>query len=110
MFTESNLRGCVMLTGSGLRTRRMDCSQMTRYALFVSDYHTNHTNHYVSQVAALKKLKLSDIIHAVTDINRGEIQENVFLWESGDPCPQPAQLNATEMDPCMYLKGDDERK
>ena len=75
--------------------------------LFVSDYHTNHTNHYVSQVAALKKLKLSDIIHAVTDINRGEIQENVFLWESGDPCPQPAQLNATEMDPCMYLKGDD---
>ena len=71
----------------------------------------------------MKKLKLSDIIHAVTDINRfeknerktqkitinifrGEIQEHVFLWEDGDPCPQPAQLNATEMDPCMFLKGD----
>lgn len=59
------------------------------------------------EVTALKKLKLSDIIHAVTDINRGEIQEHVFLWEDGDPCPQPAQLNATEMDPCMFLKGYD---
>ena len=57
------------------------------------------------EVTALKKLKLSDIILAVTDINRGDIQENVFLWSQGDPCPQPQQLNATEMDPCMFLKG-----
>ena len=57
------------------------------------------------EIAALKKLKLSDIILAVTDIQRGDIQENVFLWQSGDPCPQPHQLNATEMDPCMFLQG-----
>ena len=58
------------------------------------------------EIAALKKLKLSDIILAVTDIQRGDIQENVFLWQTGDPCPQPHQLNATEMDPCMFLKGN----
>merc|ERR1712130_691115 len=34
-------------------------------------------------------------------------QENVFLWKTGDPCPQPHQLNATLMDPCMFLKGYD---
>jgi len=59
------------------------------------------------EINALKKLKLSDIILAVTDINRGDIQENVFVWRDGDPCPQPHQLNATEMDPCMFLKGFD---
>ena len=58
------------------------------------------------EISALKKLKLSDIILAVTDIQRGHIQENVFLWQTGDPCPQPHQLNATEMDPCMFLKGE----
>ena len=58
------------------------------------------------EISALKKLKLSDIILAVTDIQRGHIQENVFIWQTGDPCPQPHQLNATEMDPCMFLKGE----
>ena len=62
------------------------------------------------EIAALKKLKLSDIILAVTDIQRGDIQENVFLWQTGDPCPQPHQLNATQMDPCMFLKGKPEVK
>jgi len=58
-------------------------------------------------ITALKKLRLSDIIIAVTDINRGDIQDDVFFWHDGDPCPQPHQLNATEMDPCMFLKGFD---
>ena len=62
------------------------------------------------EVAALRKLKLSDIIHAVTDIRKGDIQKNVFMWQQGDPCPQPHQLNATEMDPCMFLKGKPEVK
>jgi len=59
------------------------------------------------EIKSLRKLKLSDIILAVTDINRGDIQENVFFWLDGDPCPQPHQLNATEMEPCMFLKGYD---
>ena len=60
-----------------------------------------------TEIAALRKLKLSEIIISVTDINRGDIQENVFFFKSGDPCPQPMQLNATEMEPCMFLKGFD---
>ena len=59
------------------------------------------------EIKALKNLKLSDIIIAVTNINRGDIQENVFFHHEGDPCPQPQQLNATEMEPCMFLKGYD---
>merc|ERR1719225_1781264 len=55
----------------------------------------------------MMNLKLSDIIIAVTNINRGDIQENVFFHHEGDPCPQPQQLNATEMEPCMFLKGYD---
>ena len=59
------------------------------------------------EIKALKNLKLSDIIIAVTNINRGDIQENVFFHHEGDPCPQPEQLNATKMEPCMFLKGYD---
>ena len=59
------------------------------------------------EIKALKNLKLSDIIIAVTNINRGDIQENVFFHHEGDPCPQPQQLNATKMEPCMFLKGYD---
>jgi dual oxidase len=60
-----------------------------------------------SEIIYLRKLKLSDIIKAVTDIKHGDIQENVFFHQEGDPCPQPHQLNATLMEPCMFLKGYD---
>ena len=43
----------------------------------------------------------------MTNISRGDIQENVFFHKEGDPCPQREQLNATMMEPCMYLKGFD---
>ena len=59
------------------------------------------------EIEALKNLRLSDIIIAVTDVNKGDIQKEVFFWHNGDPCPQPEQLNATRMEPCMYLKGYD---
>ena len=59
------------------------------------------------EIEALKNLRLSDIIIAVTDVNKGDIQKEVFFWHNGDPCPQPEQLNATRMEPCIYLKGYD---
>ena len=59
------------------------------------------------EIKAVRSLRLSDIVISVTNINHGDIQRNVFYWNSGDPCPQPVQLNATEMEPCMYLQGYD---
>ncbi len=35
------------------------------------------------------------------------MQPNIFFWLSGDPCPQQAQLNASNMDPCPFLRGYD---
>ena len=59
------------------------------------------------EIKALRKLTLSEIIISVTDINLGDIQQNVFFHNQGDPCPQPEQLNATRMEPCMHLTGFD---
>lgn len=59
------------------------------------------------EIAEIKKVKLSDIIRMVTTIDRKDIQENVFFWVKDDPCPQPRQLNASNMEPCPFLKGYD---
>ncbi|KAL1463002.1 hypothetical protein WDU94_014795 [Cyamophila willieti] len=60
------------------------------------------------EIAAIRKITLWDIIVNATDIGADAIQKNVFFWNSStDPCPQPAQLNATMMMPCSYLKGFD---
>lgn len=59
------------------------------------------------EIEYFRNIKLSEIIIKVTNIKKGDIQESVFFHTEGDPCPQPAQLNATEMKPCMYLKGYD---
>lgn len=48
-----------------------------------------------------------DVIVNATDIQPDELQENVFFWAEGDPCPQPAQLKASDLEPCSYLKGYD---
>lgn len=42
-----------------------------------------------------------------TDIGPDDIQRNVFIWSEEDPCPQPEQLNASNLEPCKYLKGFD---
>ncbi|CAG0912911.1 unnamed protein product, partial [Notodromas monacha] len=59
------------------------------------------------EVKAIKTVRLYDIIVNATDIKPGDIQEEVFFWMEGDPCPQPAQLNTSMMEPCKYLGGYD---
>lgn len=58
-------------------------------------------------MAEIKALKLSDIIKQVTSIADNDIQEDVFQWKEGDPCQQPLQLNASNLEHCPYLKGYD---
>lgn len=59
------------------------------------------------EIEELRKIKLWDIIVNSTDIKPSDIQKNVFFWTEGDPCPQPKQLNATELEPCKHLSGYD---
>jgi dual oxidase len=42
-----------------------------------------------------------------TSVSPGEIQKNLFFHLDQDPCPQPKQLNATQLPRCEYLKGYD---
>ena len=58
-------------------------------------------------MAEIRGLKLSGVIKQVTSIAEEEIQDDVFQWQQGDPCPQPLQLNASNLEHCPYLKGYD---
>ena len=60
-----------------------------------------------SEIEEIRNIKLRDIILNASDIQPNEIQENVFFHVEGDPCPQPAQLNASNMEPCVFLGGFD---
>lgn len=60
-----------------------------------------------NEIAEIRKITMWDIIVNSTDIKPNDIQRNVFRWVDGDPCPQPMQLNATELEPCSYLQGYD---
>uniref|UniRef100_A0A672ITW8 NAD(P)H oxidase (H2O2-forming) n=1 Tax=Salarias fasciatus TaxID=181472 RepID=A0A672ITW8_SALFA len=40
------------------------------------------------------------VLMAVTNAEASDVQDDVFFWRDGDPCPQPAQLNASMLHPC----------
>ncbi|KAJ8340756.1 hypothetical protein SKAU_G00353890 [Synaphobranchus kaupii] len=55
----------------------------------------------VEEVQAIRRTTFHDVVLAVTSAQSGDIQNNVFLWMEGDPCPQPEQVNATTLHPCI---------
>ena len=59
------------------------------------------------EVEEIKSLSLAEIIKQVTSIADDDIQNQVFEWKEGDPCAQPLQLNASNLEHCPYLKGYD---
>ena len=59
------------------------------------------------EVEEIKSLSLADIIKQVTSIADDDIQNQVFEWKAGDPCAQPLQLNASNLEQCPHLKGYD---
>ncbi|GAB6033366.1 hypothetical protein CHUAL_013131 [Chamberlinius hualienensis] len=59
------------------------------------------------EIEEIRSIRLFDIIINSTNIVPGEIQENVFFFQEGDPCPQPFQLNSSVLESCMYLSGFD---
>ncbi|GAA6221496.1 dual oxidase 1 [Lates japonicus] len=52
------------------------------------------------EIQTIRNMTFHDILVAVTTAEANDIQTNVFFWRDGDPCPQPAQLNASVLYPC----------
>ncbi|XP_046679008.1 dual oxidase isoform X1 [Homalodisca vitripennis] len=59
------------------------------------------------EIEELRQITMWDILLNATDIQPGELQRDVFFFAEGDPCPQPFQLNTSQLEPCSYLKGYD---
>lgn len=57
-----------------------------------------------SEIEEIRRVTLWDVIINATGISANSIQRNVFVWEGGDPCPQPYQLNSTMLEPCVPLQ------
>ena len=60
-----------------------------------------------NEIEEIRKITFYDVIRATLNITEGMIQKNVFFFRDGDPCPQPAQLNASTLTPCNFLSGYD---
>ena len=60
-----------------------------------------------AEIEYFRNLKLSDVIKKVTTIGDDDIQKELFFFNEGDPCPQPIQLNASQLENCPFLRGYD---
>uniref|UniRef100_A0A3B4WR07 NAD(P)H oxidase (H2O2-forming) n=1 Tax=Seriola lalandi dorsalis TaxID=1841481 RepID=A0A3B4WR07_SERLL len=52
------------------------------------------------EIQTVRNMTFFDVLVAVTSAEATDIQNNVFFWKDGDPCPQPTQLNASMLYPC----------
>jgi len=57
------------------------------------------------EIEEIKKIRLYDILVNATSIPSDAIQSDVFLFRESDPCPQPGQLSASILEPCLILAG-----
>ncbi|KAM3608924.1 uncharacterized protein V6R79_006848 [Siganus canaliculatus] len=52
------------------------------------------------EIEMIRNVTFHDVLIAVTTAEDADIQNNVFFWQDGDPCAQPAQLTASMLHPC----------
>lgn len=57
-----------------------------------------------NEIENIRRVTLWDVITNATGIPSDAIQRRVFLWQDGDPCPQPFQLNSTMLESCVPLQ------
>lgn len=55
------------------------------------------------EIREIKKIRLWDILVNATEIPAEAVQRNLFVFKSGDPCPQPSQLNSSLLEPCYIM-------
>lgn len=53
------------------------------------------------EIQEIYNTTLRDIIRETTEISDRWLQQNVFFFHEGDPCPQPFQVNATGLEQCV---------
>ncbi|XP_029431072.1 dual oxidase 2-like isoform X1 [Rhinatrema bivittatum] len=56
-----------------------------------------------NEIAEIRDTRLRDVLVAVTSANATHMQQNVFVWSTGDPCSQPQQLTAELLANCTPL-------
>ncbi|KAK1789841.1 hypothetical protein P4O66_015720, partial [Electrophorus voltai] len=54
----------------------------------------------VEEIQDIRNTTYHDILLTVTSAESGDIQENVFFWLNGDPCPQPQPITSSVLQPC----------
>uniref|UniRef100_A0A4W4EYL4 NAD(P)H oxidase (H2O2-forming) n=1 Tax=Electrophorus electricus TaxID=8005 RepID=A0A4W4EYL4_ELEEL len=54
----------------------------------------------VEEIQDIRNITYHDILLTVTSAESGDIQENVFFWLNGDPCPQPQPITSSVLQPC----------
>ncbi|VDM76678.1 unnamed protein product, partial [Strongylus vulgaris] len=54
-----------------------------------------------TEIQMIRNITLRDIIRATTEINDSWLQNDVFYFHDGDPCPQPFQVNETGLEQCI---------
>ena len=59
------------------------------------------------EVAAIKRLRIKDLIIQTTHIRNADISDDPFLFNENTVCPQPFQLSELYMDDCTELIGFD---
>ncbi|XP_069480819.1 dual oxidase 1-like [Ambystoma mexicanum] len=55
------------------------------------------------EVEVIKNTTFQKVLLAVTYAQTEDVQQNVFSWTTGDPCPQPEQITADRLPPCTPL-------
>uniref|UniRef100_A0A7I4YBG0 NAD(P)H oxidase (H(2)O(2)-forming) n=1 Tax=Haemonchus contortus TaxID=6289 RepID=A0A7I4YBG0_HAECO len=55
------------------------------------------------EIELVHSITLKDIIQQTIGIPDQWLPKNVFLFQGGDPCPQPFQVNATGLEQCVPL-------
>uniref|UniRef100_A0A8C2SLR3 NAD(P)H oxidase (H2O2-forming) n=1 Tax=Coturnix japonica TaxID=93934 RepID=A0A8C2SLR3_COTJA len=55
------------------------------------------------EVEEIRNTTFRDVLAAVTYSQQAELQNSVFVWSNGDPCPQPQQLTAQLLANCTPM-------
>uniref|UniRef100_UPI0035900797 dual oxidase 1-like isoform X2 n=2 Tax=Myxine glutinosa TaxID=7769 RepID=UPI0035900797 len=53
-----------------------------------------------NEVIIIRKMTFANVLKSVLPLESGPFQENVFFWHTGDPCPQPRQLQVEDLGKC----------
>uniref|UniRef100_UPI00398F410F dual oxidase 2 n=1 Tax=Pristiophorus japonicus TaxID=55135 RepID=UPI00398F410F len=62
----------------------------------------NHQNGLFTaeEIKKIQKMTFFDVLELALNTTEDEVQKDVFVWNTGDPCPQPKQLTVNDLEPC----------